>query len=99
MPLESTRKEPKVAFWPTITVAAEDGADATVSVATGMADAVATGMAVAVATGAAVAVAAGMAVGAGVAAAPQAESTKARPSRAENRILFLITTSLGLGWS
>jgi hypothetical protein len=75
-----------------MTEAAEEGVDAGVSEATGMAEAVATGMAEAVATGMAVAVGTGAAVGAGV-AAPQAEISKARPSRVENRILFLITTS------
>ena len=70
---------------------------AEVAVATGMAEAV--GAEVAVATGMAEAVGAVVAVGAGAcveaAAGPQAEISKARPNRVENRIVFCMTNSFG----
>jgi hypothetical protein len=89
-PVPLTRKEPRLAFWPTLTTAGEVGVamGAIVAVATGMAVAgiaVATGVEVDPVTGITVA---GTAVGV---ADAHADSTSETTSRAENKILLFIT--------
>jgi hypothetical protein len=95
-----TRKEPRLAFWPTLTAAGEVGVamGAIVAVATGMPVAVAMGIAVAV--GAEVAVdpvtgitVAGLAVGV---ADAHAERTIETMSRVENKILLFMTILLAM---
>jgi uncharacterized protein YjbI with pentapeptide repeats len=90
--LESVKKEPRVAFWPTAKFAGPVG------VLTGatVAGAVVAGADVAGADVAGAAVAGADVAGAavGVAADPHADSSKARPIRVENRILLFIETLL-----
>jgi len=103
--LESVRKEPRVAFWPTARFAGPVGvltgavvAGAAVAGAT-VAGATVGGTVVGKASGAAVATVAGgwAAVAMGVAADPHAASSNAMPIRAENRIfLFIEITPLYL---
>ncbi len=92
IPFESTRKEPRVAFWPTINRAALDPPEGGMTGAVVFVGAIMVG-------GTAVSVAGAIVAGAvvGVAAA-QADTITARTSRAGKAILFFISHLSLAGW-